>query len=458
MNKKGFTLVEIIICLVLLTVVGTGTTVAVVTMTNKSESNVLEKNNDDFENALNIYLETHNEVIDNLYNNVEGAVVSLELLKNEGLIDDNLNIDYKKNYFVLSDAVLLSEGKETCNGQVSIKTIKSWDLSKYNTDDIIYICPKKGSTSDGTTINNVVYVAEGNFQTTTSNVLTNGYVAKGENPNNWVKFEVKAENNEWVWFPNDSDKDLWRIININTNGEIKLIYNKYISVNNSKNPNLKDGKCINGKYLTKYERIGKNDWYKSTEELISDWYFGCTNERVTDKIHFAQDIIPEIMNRKVETDLKFVSSYDVSIENHSSLKYHIYAAIKNNNYIKKERYYWKISLDDIELDSFTELEKGTFNMYTLNSNYYEGYIGNLNFVEYKNSIDSFNTTYILNQGISSEKEVYLDGIDYHIKYSDFSYYYPVITLKSNIKIKDFNNCSNGKVRGSKDCLFELIES
>ena len=46
---------------------------------------------------------------------------------------------------------------------------------------------------------------------------------------------------------------------------------------------------------------------------------------------------------------------------------------------------------------------------------------------------------------------------YTKKYYTYNYN-PVVTLNSNIKIKNFNNCSNGKVRGSKECPFELVES
>ena len=150
--KKGFTLLEIIVVILLITVIGTTSTVVIIKNNNKKEKNVLVENEDNFKKALEVYLSKHNEIINNINNNVEGAIVSLELLKNEGLINSNLKIDYENNYYVVTNAFLSNEGveqnivKETCDNSIGLETIASWAKSN-NTKDVLYFC-HKGDVED----------------------------------------------------------------------------------------------------------------------------------------------------------------------------------------------------------------------------------------------------------------------------------------------------------------------
>ncbi len=154
-NTKGFTLIEIIVVISIISIIGVVGTVFII----KGKENSLAKKKEDafkiFDNALDVYLSNHGEIVSNLQNDVEGSVITLEVLKNEGLVPDNIIdpetkkvVDYKNNYYVLSDAVMLENdtdidknGNELCNGRVGINVIKSWnDLSdKVDTSDIIYI-------------------------------------------------------------------------------------------------------------------------------------------------------------------------------------------------------------------------------------------------------------------------------------------------------------------------------
>ncbi len=185
MNKKGYTLLEIIIVLGIITIIGVGSIVGVNIVNNKK----IEKFYDKFDDALSVYLETHNEVYTNLKENVEGSVITLEVLKNEGLISDNLidpegnKIDYENNYYVLSSAKLLDneedeeESTDVCEGQVSIEVIKSWETlkDKVDTGNVIYICPKNSDNDDSTNTNN------------TRIIVKNDYIAMGKDPNNYVE-------------------------------------------------------------------------------------------------------------------------------------------------------------------------------------------------------------------------------------------------------------------------------
>lgn len=53
-NKKGFTLIEIIVCIVLITLIST---ISIIIINNKKQQSLLEKYSSKFENALQyIYL------------------------------------------------------------------------------------------------------------------------------------------------------------------------------------------------------------------------------------------------------------------------------------------------------------------------------------------------------------------------------------------------------------------
>lgn len=143
MTKNGFTLIEIIVFLVIITLIGVGSFVGVKVVQNNKEKDFYSQ----FDDALNIYLELHNEIYINLRDNVEGAVITLDVLKNEGLIKDNIidlngnKLDYIQNYYILSDAVI-SNDKSKCENKVSISILKSWDIKsgKYKKEDVMNIC------------------------------------------------------------------------------------------------------------------------------------------------------------------------------------------------------------------------------------------------------------------------------------------------------------------------------
>ncbi len=228
MNKKGYTLLEIIIVLGIITIIGVGSIVGVNIVNNKK----IEKFYDKFDDALSVYLETHNEVYTNLKENVEGSVITLEVLKNEGLISDNLidpegnKIDYENNYYVLSSAKLLDneedeeESTDVCEGQVSIEVIKSWETlkDKVDTGNVIYICPKNSDNDDDKDYEDLLK----RIQTLES------ALALMSTDNNYVLFGVTSDSSEIAYWPKDNE-DIWRYYEYN--GNWKLMYDQAVGVN-----------------------------------------------------------------------------------------------------------------------------------------------------------------------------------------------------------------------------------
>lgn len=434
MNKRGFTLIEIIVCIALLSIIGTSLTVSIVNINNKNENKVLEKNSDDFTTALNIYLATHEEVIDSITNDVEGAVISLELLKNEGLIVDNLNIDYKENYFLLSDAVLLdnsSNGESACSGRISISTIKSWELDKYDSSDVLYICPKNNNM--GTSINN--------------NVISSGYVAKGENPNNWVKFEVTSDNTKKAYFPNDSDKDLWRILRVTEDGNIKLIYGKSTLSSRTDADYLNKFSFFEVFNITKVCNYNYRNYYEMNMTSSYDGY--CDSALAINAEQMRIDLYEAIQNKAWLVNNKYYKIIEYPQVNSSTMSsdsnYNYVYILKQNKDLEKT---YENKIGNISLGEFRATQSADGDTYLKDILIGLGYHTTINYTTM--SLDQYYWGFYGNE--SGEIILMNDDKEEYIK--DFSFY-PVITLDKNVYIKSFANCSNGSVRGSKECPYEL---
>lgn len=77
-NKRGLTLIEIIICINLIVIIGVSATVVVLKANKTREINILKVNEKKLENALQVYVSNHKEINTNLNNNAKAALVTLE--------------------------------------------------------------------------------------------------------------------------------------------------------------------------------------------------------------------------------------------------------------------------------------------------------------------------------------------------------------------------------------------
>ena len=239
MKNKGFTLIEIIICISLLTLVGTISIISIVKLTKIKTADLLEKNSRVLNNALEVYLDKHPEITNNVNDNFEGAIVTLEVLKNDGLIDIKglPKKEYKKNYFLLSKTNIVLSGKfkgnDSCGDNLlRVASIASWNV---NTDEVVYICPTESNSVSEEIINK------------------KDFVAKGENPNNYVEFKVNPTlNDSWSNWSN-KNTNLWRIISIQ-DGIIKLVYSEPVETNNSYNykSGIKTYTCRDNDWTSNY--------------------------------------------------------------------------------------------------------------------------------------------------------------------------------------------------------------
>lgn len=88
MNKKGFTLIEIIVCLVLISLISTISIVAI----NKNKSNKNDKLINTVISSADVYYSMNNNLKAQLNKNYGYLVVKIEDLKNNGLLDKNFTI------------------------------------------------------------------------------------------------------------------------------------------------------------------------------------------------------------------------------------------------------------------------------------------------------------------------------------------------------------------------------
>lgn len=401
-NKRGFTLVEIIICISLIVIIGVSATVVVLKTNKTREINILKANEKKLENALQVYVSNHKEITTNLNNNAKAALVTLETLKNEGLIKDDMKVDYKENYFMLSNAVLAPAGKYDCeNNVIGIEVFKKWDLKELDGSKVIYICPR----DDGVSSNNAITNKE-------------DYVAKGENPKNFVKLNER----------------LWRIVEI-TNGNVFLIANDKESVIKLTPKELVSKSCTS------------NDWSVLGE---------CTNMSINDSKLNIKYVTGIDVFKAGDTYFDYNNNWHTYINEYSNYPekfrqkvFETYMPDKSS-YTRYQTYETNIGLIDVETLKNANSNDGNYiidllSKYTKNDDEYILSVG----------------TYALFQYIASAEEgnddllfVNPHNVDRRFKYSvckDVKLYIVPI-----IKLKNCYNFTNSE--GTKDEPYELINN
>ena len=141
MNKKGFTLIEIIICIAIIAVIGTVSIIGFNIAFKNIRINKLKDIEDEIMTAAKIYLETNDTARTQLYTKDNAVVVPLNVLVNEGLLDlsmTDLDEDDIDGEYVLTGTTTQTDS----NGCVNITSTASWNMSDENP---LYICTK----SDG---------------------------------------------------------------------------------------------------------------------------------------------------------------------------------------------------------------------------------------------------------------------------------------------------------------------
>lgn len=498
---KGFTLIEIIVCLIIITCIGTGSVIGVNTVIKNNKESKLEKIHTNFDSALEVYLTDNKEVLANINNYAEGAIITLETLKNEGLISDDLIdpttdelIDYKNNYYVVSNAVLLENpgglggaiASDACNNQVSIEVIANWDLNNLTEaqkSQILYICPtdidRIKSSLTGldsrisdleTEIGNLKEAIKEVEGVKTEDVKQNliysslfenaTYTAKGVNPNNYVYFEVESKPNEFAYFQNTDNKGLWRIVSINETNEIELLYSEPVLSNNSQNYTSESGTWCHHEGWQDYNGDYSSCTYYKLKHTPSE--AGMSNSKYY----------------KYNTETTFLPSELLEAETiEGSKKSYLYNSIVNEDWIIEKNYhpYYSRSGNNIVYNpsSNKAMKMGSINENQLKSSvnisesWLYGYtmmMGSItysaNFVDYYYYVYNSGGTLRAGTSISAankctRKDCYYDkDSSQHFDLYGTNYY-PLITLSSKVELIENSSCDKNAIQGSKECPYKL---
>lgn len=428
MNKKGFTLIEMIISLTLITILGVSSVVGIKYVNKNIRISKLDEITDKALLAAKVYIETNKETYNQLYNKQNGIIIPLNVLVNEGLLSlkntDLKKSDYEDEYIVT--ALTDTKGE----GCIDITTNASWNLSK---DNPIYICSSNDGFSTDDLKDKIKY--ESSHET---------YVAKGENPNNWVEFEVTSDNTKVAYFPNDEDKDLWRMVSIDEKGQIKLIYPKPVPSNNDL---MYDKSKVVYRSYSDYSEYYGLKYYNYIPEKIGNGSYYRYKDNGWNILELLNDI----------DDLK---------------KKELYNAIVNKKWLINDKYYPYYNLSSCKRETrslrIEELETsiGLINEYEVNESYSIGkswlssyflFIGLSygvinDFSRSQCLIYSYNGN-IIATGILGPDSISCGTGEYCYELVTYDYH-PVITLNEKVELKE-QICPEGKELGSKECPYKL---
>lgn len=449
--KKGFTVIELILSISFILIISVSS-IVVFNVTSKNQKiKSLNAMNSEILTALRLYIETNSTSKEQIYNNKNGMAISLKTLEKEGLIDLK-DVKIKNEYVV----AFLSQESDCAD----ITTVESWDL----TNGPLYIC-LNSKNSDNNSIKETLTIGD------------DIYEAKGSNPNNWVIFDVNTDDTKWTWWPNTTDsdginlQDLWRIVSIDTDGTIKLIYNQPVKSDNSRNYDT-------SKLITK--TIDKDtqetaDFYK----LIHD------NNDKGDLCEMTH------LNKSCGTDFYYMYNdnntytlYDtIETENvEGSKKGILYNAITDKSYMVSNDYYYEhihsnVHVFQLQLTSSFNSKFGFIN----DMEYEASFLGGKSYLQLmaydmiigrglyeKTNYDNIYINYITSElgyrstGVSSN----LCGwsIGFGGTCSEYTYihtlfgknYYPVITLNPKVQIVSNNQSGcTGDNLGTKKCPYKL---
>ena len=258
MKNKGFTLIEIIVCIALLSII----TISSIVIVNKKNNDILKDINKKVSNAVDIYLNTKKDedgdtYIEGINKGGQGLYINLKTLNDEGLIDKEIvnTLEKKENkksedLKILATKSISSTNTKECLGQIEYTF--SWDSLS---ESPIYLCPKNMNgietnilnklinNANVTELNSITY--ENNYYKHNSVEQNGGTSQSHENGivkiNNKYYYRGIVENNYVIfinqytdWFDTQTnkydytkfnDEYLFRILYFN-NDEMKIITEK----------------------------------------------------------------------------------------------------------------------------------------------------------------------------------------------------------------------------------------
>lgn len=264
MNKKGFTIIEIIICISLLVVVGVGSFISIKVISKKQLVDKLNMISTKASEAAQVYIETNKNASNQLYNNKNGVSLPLQLLVNEGYLSLEgtklTNNDIKNQYVV---TFLGGTGStENCE---QITSTNSW-----SNNQPIYLCMNSDGTGSNLAIIDPLKVSN------TNSSITSSYYFKGTPGDNYVehngvKYRIyKIDGDDSLTLYSEADNSL---------SIDKATVSKYSVTDSDANNTLKDNVVIynynncGNCYSYVYRIIDNGHEFTHNEKTITEYTY-----------------------------------------------------------------------------------------------------------------------------------------------------------------------------------------
>ena len=225
-NKKGFTLIEIIVSLVLIALIATISVVLISKNDKQEYSEITNK----IIRAASVYIATEKDDNGNTYeygitHGAKGAQISVKTLYDKGYIDESTLKTLETNYKIEKDKTYLIQVTNSIKGKDAAEcksSVLNYTVNWENTTDTVYLCPYDENKVTETAS---FYDLQ---KCPNDNNATNKFCYYSDDKKYYY---VDKVDNNYVSFGKDGDtKALWRILYIDKeNNEVKLVYDKRIS-------------------------------------------------------------------------------------------------------------------------------------------------------------------------------------------------------------------------------------
>ncbi|MEG2457966.1 MAG: prepilin-type N-terminal cleavage/methylation domain-containing protein [Bacilli bacterium] len=245
-NKRGFTIIEILVVITILLVTSIGGTFAFTKVMSNNKLREWKNIQKNITDATETYINTDKEVHEHVYESCLNVKIPLKTLSDRGLIKDNLKNPITGEKLNYSETVL-AESSPNCAGLIL------YSYKDYISGDPKFVCEVNPSSGkiDKAEVEKIIEDYLKNHSIGGSSGPTSSYIAKGTNVRNWVKFGTSSNPNL-----------LWRILWKDEMGSMRIVTESSIGTYNF--PNSGDGSFgttidnnINAFYnsLTKKENV-----------------------------------------------------------------------------------------------------------------------------------------------------------------------------------------------------------
>lgn len=456
-NKNGFTLVEIIVVILLITGISTSIFVINISNTKKNNNLRLEKLHNQILEAANVFISTKKDESGENYNNAismgaKGVKIPISYLVDNGyLSDDTVNevfklnkLDSSLNYYVLA----VNGGEEDTQDYCEVGNI-TFSLSWMVENEPVYLCKnyKKYTNTTIETITNIQEVqnnirlkvsldknavSEQYYDSLNDNVKTsfvkdeNGiFTLNDENVDKVYSYYRGSVDNNYLKLGKDSSGNdlIWRIVYLDDTNKAKLVLDEEIQLSITKK-NGGEYYIKKGDKILDFYKRNNSHYYILNFKKYSDPRYP-RKDRYDDYDYVIEYNSNDLLNEMISLEEDVINRnsiyYKKMIEWYNTTDLNTYSIITNTNNFCKNNFY-KDAAEDYEdyryepSDTFacvygrySKYSKDKQPNYTNSSLFYSSPVGFLTYGD------------VVRAGLYDSNNNLIDGGSYLLKNSNNSY-------------------------------------